>query len=272
MRDVADDAVVGDLEDGGFGVAVDGDDGFALVHAGEMLDGAGDADGDVELGLDGLAGLADLFGVGAPAGVDDGAGGADGGAELVGEGFDVLGEAFGAADAAAAGDDDLGFGEGDAGAALGGLARDLEARSGESEIDVELLCGFGAWRRGVEDAGFDGDDGDGAGGFDGFGDAGEVGVALRGYGVAVGFEADDVLEERSVEFDGDARAVFAAAAAAADEDDGGFAFCGDLSDGGGPELGIVLGEGGEIGDENLIDGAGDLGGDGSDVAARARER
>jgi hypothetical protein len=66
LRDVADDAIVGDLEDGSFGVAVDGHDDLALVHAGEMLDGSGDADGDVELGLDGLAGLADLLGVGTP--------------------------------------------------------------------------------------------------------------------------------------------------------------------------------------------------------------
>ena len=63
------------------------------------MDGARDADGDVKFGLDGLAGLADLFGVGAPTGVDDGAGGSDGSPELVGEGFYVLGEAFGAADA-----------------------------------------------------------------------------------------------------------------------------------------------------------------------------
>ena len=111
MGYVADDAVVGDLKDGGFGVSVDGDDGFALVHAGEMLDGSGDADGDVGLGLNGFTGLADLFGVGTPACVDDGAGCTYGGAELVGEGFDVLGEAFGAADTAAAGDDDFRFGE-----------------------------------------------------------------------------------------------------------------------------------------------------------------
>ena len=79
-----------------------------------MLDRAGDANGDVGFWLNGLAGLADLFGVGAPACIDDGAGGSDCGAELVGESFDVLGEAFGAAYATASGDDDLGFGERDA--------------------------------------------------------------------------------------------------------------------------------------------------------------
>jgi hypothetical protein len=49
-----------------------------------MLDGPGDADGDVEFRLDGFAGLADLFGVGPPTGVDDGASGAYGCAELIG--------------------------------------------------------------------------------------------------------------------------------------------------------------------------------------------
>ncbi len=80
MGNVADDAVVGDFEDGGFGVAVDGNDGFAFVHAREMLDCSGDADGYVELWLDCFSGLAYLLRVGAPAGVDDGAGGSDGGA------------------------------------------------------------------------------------------------------------------------------------------------------------------------------------------------
>ena len=48
------------LEDGGFGVFVDGDDRLGGLHAGPVLDGAGDADGHVQLGGDGLAGLADL--------------------------------------------------------------------------------------------------------------------------------------------------------------------------------------------------------------------
>ena len=85
-----DQAVVGDLEDRRFLVLVDGDDDLGVLHAGEMLDRAGDADGDVELGRDDLAGLADLLVVRRIAGVDRGARGADGGAQLVGQRLDVL--------------------------------------------------------------------------------------------------------------------------------------------------------------------------------------
>ncbi len=148
-----------------------------------------------------------------------------------------MGEAFGAANAAAARDDDVGFGKGDSGAALGGFTSDFETWGGEVKVDVELLRSFGAGGGWVEDAGFDGYDCNGAGCFDGFCDSGQVGVvlgfenlAVGAQLVAIGFEADDVFEERRVEFDGDARTVLAAAAAAADEDDGGFAFLGDLGD------------------------------------------
>ena len=55
-----DDAVVGDLEDRRVGVLVDGDDGARALHADEVLDGAGDAERDVELRRHGLAGAADL--------------------------------------------------------------------------------------------------------------------------------------------------------------------------------------------------------------------
>ena len=81
----ADQAVVGDLEDRRLLVLVDGDDDLAVLHAGEVLDRARDADRDVELGRDDLAGLADLVVVRHEAGVDRGARGADRGAELVGE-------------------------------------------------------------------------------------------------------------------------------------------------------------------------------------------
>src|ERR1700761_1928049 len=64
---VAHDAVVGDLEDRGLGVLVDRDDRLGGLHAGPVLDGAGDPDGGVELRGDGLAGLPDLERVRVPA-------------------------------------------------------------------------------------------------------------------------------------------------------------------------------------------------------------
>ena len=48
-EEVADEAVIGDLEDRRFLVLVDRDDDLGILHAGEMLDGARDADRDVEL-------------------------------------------------------------------------------------------------------------------------------------------------------------------------------------------------------------------------------
>jgi hypothetical protein len=61
------------------------DDGLARLHAGAVLDGPGDADGDVELRRDGLAGLPHLEAVRVEAGVDGGPRGADGRAERVGQ-------------------------------------------------------------------------------------------------------------------------------------------------------------------------------------------
>src|SRR5262245_14716118 len=108
---VANDAVVGDLEDRRFGVFVDRDDRARGAHAGEVLDRAADADGDVELGRDDLAGLADLLAVRAPARVDDGARRADrgdAGAERGDEFLDQL-EVLRLLEPAAAGHDDPGF-------------------------------------------------------------------------------------------------------------------------------------------------------------------
>ena len=110
-EEVADEAVVGDLEDRRLLVLVDGDDDLRVLHAGEMLDGAGDADRDVELRRDDLAGLADLPVVRRVAGVDGGTRCADGGAELVGDRQDDFLELLGRAERAAAGDDDLGRGQ-----------------------------------------------------------------------------------------------------------------------------------------------------------------
>src|SRR3954451_14958405 len=85
---VADDAEVDQLEDGRLGVLVDGHDGLRGLHAGAVLDGTGDAGGDVQLRGDALAGLPDLVLVGVPAGVGDRAARADRRTEGVGQGLD----------------------------------------------------------------------------------------------------------------------------------------------------------------------------------------
>ncbi len=108
LVEVTHDAEVGHLEDGGELVLVDGDDEFALLHAGEVLDGTADAAGHVEGGTHGLAGLAHLTAGIHDAGVDHGAGAGDFAAELFGESFE-LGKAVLGTDAAATADKDLGL-------------------------------------------------------------------------------------------------------------------------------------------------------------------
>src|SRR5690349_21917238 len=78
LVEVAHHAEVGELEDRGVGVLVDGHDVLRGLHADLVLDRAGDAGREVQLRRDGLARLADLGRVGVPAGVDHGARGGDG--------------------------------------------------------------------------------------------------------------------------------------------------------------------------------------------------
>src|SRR5882757_7284520 len=98
---VADDGVVGVGQDGGARVGVDGNDVLGAGAAGDVLDGAADAAGQVELRGDLGAGLADLLLVRAPALRGDHAGHPDHAAEQPGQ-FLQRGEAVRAADAAAA--------------------------------------------------------------------------------------------------------------------------------------------------------------------------
>jgi len=71
VEEVVDDRVVGDVHDRRVGVRVDRDDRIGALHAGDVLDCAGDTDGDVDVGRDDLPGLADLSVLGQPAVVDD---------------------------------------------------------------------------------------------------------------------------------------------------------------------------------------------------------
>src|SRR5919201_379763 len=80
LEEVADKTIVGDLEDRRLLVLVDGDDHLGVLHAGQMLDRAGDADRDIKFRGHHLAGLADLPVVRRIAGIDRGARGADAGA------------------------------------------------------------------------------------------------------------------------------------------------------------------------------------------------
>src|SRR5262245_21211207 len=85
LEQIADDAVVGHLEDRCLLVLVDRHDGLAVLHASQVLDGARDTHGDVEVGRHDLAGLADLVVVRHIAGIDGGTAGAQARTQLVGE-------------------------------------------------------------------------------------------------------------------------------------------------------------------------------------------
>src|SRR5277367_6159819 len=74
---IRDQAVIGNLEDRRILVLVDRHDHLGIFHAGEMLDSAGNADGDIKLGRHHLAGLADLPVVRRVASIDRGARGTD---------------------------------------------------------------------------------------------------------------------------------------------------------------------------------------------------
>src|SRR6185437_5396394 len=110
LEQVCDQSVIGDLEDRCFFVLVDGGDDLGVLHAGQMLNGAGDADRDVEIGSHDLAGLADLIVVRHEARIDRRARRADRGVQLVRDLVEHV-EIVARLHAAAAGDYDLRRGE-----------------------------------------------------------------------------------------------------------------------------------------------------------------
>ncbi len=248
---VAYDAVVGRFEDWRVRVPVDGDDELAFAHSGEMLDSAGDSDGEIELGLHGFSGLPDLLGVGPPSCVYDGARGSDSRAEGIGECYDQRVEGFGSSHAAPAGDDNIGLGEGDAFSGGGLPADDLDAAFGQGEFHVVLLRGLGKRLRYREGTRFDAGDDDRAAGLNTLGDAREEAVAFGLEAVTYILEADRVFDQGRVEPDRDARAVLAPATAAGDQDQGCLAFDGYLRDRRRPQLGIVPLQGRQVGNQHL---------------------
>src|SRR5258705_5270196 len=107
LIEIGDQTVIGDLEDRRILVLVDRDDHLGVLHAGEMLNRAGNTDGDIQFGRNHLAGLPNLPVIRRISGIDRGARGADTGAELVGERLDIFGEILAALHGATAGDDDF---------------------------------------------------------------------------------------------------------------------------------------------------------------------
>src|SRR6185437_7853665 len=105
LQYIAHDAVVRQLEDGCLAVLVDRDDRARRAHAGQMLDRAGDAARDVQVGTHEPPGLSDLIAVRTPAIIRDGTRGAHGRvAERRGEILEQR-EVLGCAEAAAAAHD-----------------------------------------------------------------------------------------------------------------------------------------------------------------------
>src|SRR5688500_3967033 len=73
LQGIADDPIVGDLENGRLLVTVNGHDGLCRPHARQVLDGPGDTNSNIERGTDRTASLADLVALGPPAVVSHGA-------------------------------------------------------------------------------------------------------------------------------------------------------------------------------------------------------
>src|ERR1700742_1310721 len=137
---IADHTEIRELEDRGVRILVDRQDVLRVLHTDLVLDGAGNAGRQIQLGRDRLAGLTDLGGVRVPAGVDDRAGRRDGAAHRLGQ-FLALLEALGSAEAAASTDEDVGVLDVDVGATL--LAaldhRRLGRPGRELDVDVDDL-------------------------------------------------------------------------------------------------------------------------------------
>src|SRR5580704_13539433 len=91
--------------EGGHDFEVVGDDAARALHANDVLDGAADAEREIEFWCDGLAGAPDLAFHRKPAFIADRARGGDLSAERFGDGFGLR-NIFGRLDAAANGDDE----------------------------------------------------------------------------------------------------------------------------------------------------------------------
>ena len=106
FEEIADNSVVGYLEDRRIGILVDRNDALRSLHAHQVLNCAGDADSHIQLRRHGLARAADLPLHGEPAIVADGPRTGQFGAQGVGKFLDHR-DVLGFLDASAYGDDDF---------------------------------------------------------------------------------------------------------------------------------------------------------------------
>eukprot|EP00128_Syssomonas_multiformis_P011250 Colp12_sorted_trinity150504_noHs@3303 len=83
LEEIGNETDIGHLEDGSLGVLVDGNNGLAVLHTSQVLNGTRDTDSNVKLRGNDLASLADLKIVGNEAGINGGTGSTDGSLKLV---------------------------------------------------------------------------------------------------------------------------------------------------------------------------------------------
>ena len=113
LKEIPADAVIGSLEDRSGLILVHGDDALGVLHTGQVLDGTGDTQSDIDLGTNGLTGLADLMISREPTSIHSGTAAAyyaaaQGLGQLLGQ-LDASGNIL--TDAAADRNDDLGAGQ-----------------------------------------------------------------------------------------------------------------------------------------------------------------
>ena len=88
FKKITDKAEVSHLEDRGLFILVDRNNHFGIFHASQMLNGAGNTDGNIEIRRYDFAGLAHLPIIRCVARVHGCARGTNGGTQFIGQGFD----------------------------------------------------------------------------------------------------------------------------------------------------------------------------------------
>jgi hypothetical protein len=206
FKQIPDQPVIRHLKNRRIRILVDRNDDLGFLHPGQMLDGTGDADREVELWRDDLAGLSDLVVIRDETGVDRSTAGAERGTELVGERFEQLLVVLATAQTATAGNDDLGGAEfGPFGFGQFAVGERALCRVG-SRADAFDFCRISSVDR-IKGGGADGDDLDGIGTLDGSQRVAGVDRADEGVG---GFDGGDFGDLGDIEQGGDSWAeIFA---------------------------------------------------------------